>query len=229
MPGKIEKKRQPRRLSMQVKLNAMVICSILLVAAGLMTISYYVFCQRVDDKYNDSLHRAAEACANNVDYETLAYFWSKIDTEEFRAVHERAAKANDETPIADWMNSQPGWVAAEDDRGEPASEIWSLMDDYELIRSGLTAIMEYFETDSAYYQYCEGNVTYNIADPDEGLLYIGTIEEPIAEEPVVEESAPQEAAPEPVFDESMSDWYGDETFQSLMDSTGTATRRSQRK
>ena len=43
-------KRQPRRRSMQLKLNALVIGNILAVALGLMAISYYVFVQRVDDK-----------------------------------------------------------------------------------------------------------------------------------------------------------------------------------
>ena len=41
-----EMKRKPRRRSIQLKLNALVIGSILAVALGLTLISYYVFCQR---------------------------------------------------------------------------------------------------------------------------------------------------------------------------------------
>ena len=47
-------KRKPRRRSIQLKLNALVIGSILAVALGLTLISYYVFCQRVDNEYYSS-------------------------------------------------------------------------------------------------------------------------------------------------------------------------------
>ena len=60
-----EMKRKPRRCSIQLKLNALVIGSILAVALGLTLISYYVFCQRVDNEYYSSLERASKACASN--------------------------------------------------------------------------------------------------------------------------------------------------------------------
>ena len=179
---------------MQMKLSALVICSILLVAVGLTGISYYVFCQRVDDKYINMVQRAAAACADNVDDEELTYFWNSVNTAEFRALRDRAMESGDETPIADWLRGQPGWywyyyehgdfsdleeIAEEDE--DIDYETWTLMDDYEHIMSGLQAIKDYFDTDSAYYQYCDGEVTYNIADVDENLFYIGSIEEPIKE------------------------------------------------
>ncbi len=179
-------KRPPRRVSMQVKLNAMVICSILLVALGLIAISYYIFCQRVDDKYKSSLQRAAEACANNVEAEVIGHFWKAVNTEEFRAIRDRAVGEDNEELIRDWLRSRPGWyqMILEEEYGESQqteSTSWTLMDDCELIRDGLQAIKDYFDVDSAYYQYCEGSVTYNIVDVDESLFYIRTMEEPIAE------------------------------------------------
>lgn len=184
--------KQPHRVSMQVKLSALVICSMLLVAAGLTAISYYIFCQRVDDKYNRTVRRAAEACANNVSADVLMYFWDKVNTDEFREVQKRAKDINDETPIGDWMRSQqsfflqPEAVSTEndpvfDDEHDTQNEAWTLLDDYEDILSGLLGIKEYFDVDAAYYQYGEGSVTYNIADPDESMFYIGTIEQPVAE------------------------------------------------
>lgn len=184
--------KQPHRVSMQVKLSALVICSMLLVAAGLTAISYYIFCQRVDDKYNRTVQRAAEACANNVSADMLMYFWDKVNTDEFREVQKRAKDINDETPIGDWMRSQqsfflqPEAVSTEndpvfDDEHDTQNEAWTLLDDYEDILSGLLGIKEYFDVDAAYYQYGEGSVTYNIADPDESMFYIGTIEQPVAE------------------------------------------------
>ena len=77
-------KRKPRRRTMQMKLNVLVIGNILAVAVGLMAISYYVFCQRVDDNYNTSMERAADACANNIEIEELEFFWKAIDTDSFR-------------------------------------------------------------------------------------------------------------------------------------------------
>ena len=102
---------QPRkyRWSMQHKLNAMVICGILAVAVGLMAISYYVFCQRVDRKYDATLTHAAEACANSVSAEFIRFFWEQINTEEFRTLRDRAQAAGDEQPIADWLRSKPGF------------------------------------------------------------------------------------------------------------------------
>ena len=59
-------KRKPRRRTMQMKLNVLVIGNILAVAVGLMAISYYIFCQRVDDNYNTSLEGGEVAGAGHV-------------------------------------------------------------------------------------------------------------------------------------------------------------------
>ena len=192
--GPEKMKRAPRRLTMQVKLNVMVICSILLVSVGLMGISYYVFCQRADDRYYSTLRHAAAACANNVPSDLIRHFWEEINTEEFRAVRESAAAKGDDTPIGDWLRSRPSLYEPylqeettetngndEEPKIDPADNTWNLMGDYEDLLTALLAIKEYFDIDSAYYQYCEGGVTYNIADVDEGLFYIGTIEKPIPE------------------------------------------------
>ena len=180
-----EEKRPPRRRSIQLKLNAMVICSILAVAFGLTAISYYVFCQRVDTKYDTTLTHAAEACANNIDVDLITYFWKQISSEEYRALRDRAAAAGDEQLIADWLRSRQGYYATivPPDTEEPGYEEldWSLMNDYEIILTVLLEIKDYFETDSAYFQYDDGLTTYNIADVDESLLYIGSIEKPIPE------------------------------------------------
>ena len=188
-------KRSPRRRTMQFKLNALVIGNIVAVALGLMLISYYVFCQRVDEQYNASLELAADACANNIDAEEIEFFWKTIDSDEFRTVHDRAAEANDEQIIIDWLQSKPGWYSVYfeeetlpereelEHEEEPVvdDQSWSLMDDYQQIMDALLAIEQFFEVDSAYYQTEIGGKTYNIADPKEDLFYVGTIEAPIEE------------------------------------------------
>lgn len=184
-------KRQPRRRTMQLKLNALVIGNILAVAVGLMAISYYIFCQRVDDNYNTSLERAADACANNIEVEELEFFWKAIDSDDFREIHELAVKANDEEIIKEWMRSKPGWYSEAESKGEDESEPgedaqadvdrWSLLNDYEQILYALQAIQDYFDVDSAYYQIDVNGIAYNIADPKETIFYVGTAETPIEE------------------------------------------------
>ena len=192
MGEKKEVKRPQRRRSLQLKLNALVIGSILLVAIGLTAISYYVFCQRADDRNNITIQHAVEACANSIYPEMLSYFWSYIDTEEFREVHERAVAADDESMIAEWLSSKPSWYLLEGDAAEilekdakdeeeDERESWTLYDDFMEFEAALMAIKEYFDVDAAYYQYCKDLTVYNIADIDESLLYIGTIEAPIPE------------------------------------------------
>ena len=184
-------KRQPRRRTMQLKLNALVIGNILAVAVGLMAISYYIFCQRVDDNYNTSLERAADACANNIEVEELEFFWKAIDSDDFREIHELAVKANDEEIIKEWMRSKPGWyseaVSKGEDESEPGEDAqadvdrWSLLNDYEQILHALQAIQDYFDVDSAYYQIDVNRIAYNIADPKETIFYVGAAETPIEE------------------------------------------------
>ena len=187
-------KRQPRRRSIQLKLNVLVIGSILAVAIGLTIISYYFFCQRVDKEYDSSLERAAEACANNVAPQLVMYFWEAVNTEEFRTIREHAAEAGDEKIIQDWLKSKTGWYfsdyeeTAQNEEEDEAYEVilgedgdWSLWDDYQQIQYSLTAIVEYFNVDCAYYQIDVDGVTYNIADSAEKLFYIGTVEAPIDE------------------------------------------------
>ena len=122
----------------------------------------------------------------------MSYFWSYIDTEEFREVHERAVAADDESMIAEWLSSKPSWYLLEGDAAEilekdakdeeeDERESWTLYDDFLEFEAALMAIKEYFDVDAAYYQYCKDLTVYNIADIDESLLYIGTIEAPIPE------------------------------------------------
>ena len=185
-------KRQPRRLTMQLKLNALVIVSIVTVALGLMTISYYFFCQRVDDEYYSSLIRAAEACSNNIVPEYLMHMWESINTEEFRTLREHAEEVGDEQIIKDWMKGKPGWLFSEetsqdqeendtDEKSAGEGEYWSLLDEYEIMQYSLQTIEDYFDVDCAYYQIDVNGVTYNIADSNEKLFYVGTVETPIDE------------------------------------------------
>lgn len=179
-------KRARRRLTMQTKLNALVIGNVLVLAVGLMLISYYVFCQRVDDKYNNQLQHAAVAGAGNVEAGLIKNFWSELNTEEFRSVRECAIAADDEEILAGWLKSRPSYyekilLTEERFEEEDTYETWTLQYDYEVLLDSLKAVKAFLDVDAAYYQYTIGSTTYNLADPDESLFNIGSVEEPIAE------------------------------------------------
>ena len=181
--------------SLRGKLNILILGIILIIATGLMSIAYYVFCQKVDDDYNQRLENAAYACANNVVPEQVEYFWNVIRSDEFLEVQKRAAAEENEKILLDWMESQPSYFEAAyareteaDDQAEAAEELentdeqeekWTLLDDYEQIIAGAQAIIDYLNVDSAYYQIDINGITYNIADPEKDLLYVGTEEIPL--------------------------------------------------
>ncbi len=178
--------RLPRRTSIQLKLSALVIGSILVVAAGLMLISYYIFCQRVDERFEHQLQRAAQICAESTYPVVIEHLWNEINTEEFRAVRDRAEAAGDEQMLLDWMRGRPGWIEAlaleqglEEDI-DP-EDYWTLETDYLDLRNKLVESKSMLDLDAAYYQYSDGLVTYNILDPDESVFYLGTVEEPLPE------------------------------------------------
>jgi len=182
-------RRSPRRVTMQIKLNALLVGSILTVAAGLVLISYYVFCQRVDEKNQKTMRHAAEVCAQNIESGMADNFWKEVNSDEFREIRDQAEQAGDEQIIRDWLMKRPGWYELRyvtenpEEEAEPETEklYFTLMDDYGIMTEEMRAIRDYLSVDSVYLQYVEDGVTYNIADPDEKLFYIGTREEQIDE------------------------------------------------
>ena len=187
--------------SLRGKLNLLIIGIILVISAGLMSIAYYVFCQRVDDSYNERLQRAAEACSNNVDPYNVENIWNAITSEPFQEAYDRAKASGDESILRTWMDTQPSYfyLNNEDDEKETQAELTdeqaeepenqeqtaddenmlTLYDDYEMIIDSLQAIKDYLGIDSAYLQIDIDGATYNIADPEENLFYLGTQEIPL--------------------------------------------------
>ena len=181
-------KRTPRRRSIQFKLNVLVIGNILAIALGLMLISYYFFCQRVDERFEGQIQRAAEACAENVFPGMIRNLWNEVNTDEFRALRERAEATDDETLIRSWMDSRPSWFLLEEGNtmfwgvvpeADDASTVLTLYDDYDLISNELAVLKQYLSVDGAYCQTVVDGVTYNLVDPDEKLYCVGSVEEPI--------------------------------------------------
>ena len=188
----MSQEQRERRIGLRTKLNVMLIACILLVSVGLMTIAYRVYCRKVDSFYFDQARRAVTVAAE--DYTSCQYvehLWDMINTDEFRALRERAVAANDDQIIRDWMLQKPsaGYVQRHQSDGTTPDngkkeyyyeESDTLLSDYQFVAIMLARIKELFEITSVYIQYDDDGTTYTLVDPDESLLVIGETEEPIA-------------------------------------------------
>ena len=77
-------KSKHRGLSLGAKLQLLIIAVILVVAAGLVGISYYVFCRRVDNDYFTRTKRAAVSGTYSFDLEDLTEYRDLILSEEYQ-------------------------------------------------------------------------------------------------------------------------------------------------
>ena len=182
-----------RGLSLGAKLELLIIAIVLVVTAGLVGISYYVFCQRVDDDYYDRASRAAKAGTEFFSTEDILAYRDAILSREFQELRQRAVAANAPEILKKWMAEQP---AGNDGRDEDGKLLWSLLDEYELINESLASITEMTKVDTTFIQVDVNGVTYNLADPVEDIFYVGSIEESIDE---FEDYGDNEAVPPTVY------------------------------
>jgi len=184
----MRQERKRRRIGLQIKLNALSIISIILVSAGLALITYGVYCRKVDSIYIEQVERSALAVGTEgyLPYGYVVHFLEKIDTDEFRDVHRRAVEAEDETIIEEWMYQQPPVYYLQDqlerEGGESNvvnREYYTLLGNYRDFVEVLKSYISAFDVMDVYVQYVSEGVTYNLVDPNESLMIIGTPEEPI--------------------------------------------------
>lgn len=176
------------RISLSVQLNLLIVCGILIVSAGLVAISYHFYSEKINSVYMQQLEQAALVNSYEIFPEFIEYFWSWIDTDEFREVREEAAAANDEDLIREWMRSKPSIIDTNyidvfsgqlDEIMDDFSdiEVMSLLTDYESIMDVLDESIEYFDITYAYIQVGQNGETYTVVDPDASFFLIGTPEE----------------------------------------------------
>ena len=182
----MDRERKPRRVSLGTRLNIMLITCILLISLGLLLITYRVYCRKVDSFYVAQAEHAVKAAAEDfIAYDYVAHLWRMIDTDEFRAMRDKAVAANDPQIVKEWMLSQPTadyeYLDMAPDGGEAAytNESDTLYGDYELLSHVLRRVKGLFDITSVYIQYEKDGTTYTLVDPDESLLVVGSIEEPI--------------------------------------------------
>ena len=170
---------RPRRFSLRFKLNLVIVNAVLLSSLCVLSLAFYAHCRQIDRIFYDEAERAALNVSKLLnsfaeDNAVVVNLWNAIDTDEFRSLRERAVREDDPGLIEDWMKSRASA------RGSAAPER-SLMDDYEYCCESLLSIEECFPLANLYIQRDVGELTWNLIDPEESFLNIGSVEIPIDE------------------------------------------------
>ena len=168
---------RPRRFSLRHKLNLVIVNAVLFSSLSVFFLAFYVHCRQIDRICFDEAERAALNVSKYFnssvdDNAVIENFWNEISTEEFRSLRERAVREDDPALIEAWMKSKRSA------KGSAAPER-SLMDDYLSCCEQLLSIEESFPFSNLYIQRDAGELTYNLIDPEESLLNIGSTEIPI--------------------------------------------------
>ncbi len=145
-------------VSLTVKLNVLILAITILLAGGLTVIAYQVNSERVDRYYKQTTSEAASAIAAFVDGDFLAHFKESIDSADFQKLRYDAVEAENEGMIRQWLVDQ------------------GLYDNFMKISEELVLYREKLDAKYIYLQSLQGNISINLIDPDEDLLYIGSIE-----------------------------------------------------
>ena len=171
--------RKAGRFSLRYKLNLLILNAVLFSSLSVFLLAFYVHCQQIDRICFDQ----AELAALNVsklfnssadDNAMIIHLWNELDTEDFRSLRARAVQANDPGLIEAWMKSRYSFK-------ESAAPERSLMDDYQYCCEELLSVEESFPLSNLYIQRDLGDLTYNLIDPGESLLNIGSTESYIDE------------------------------------------------
>ena len=165
---------RPRRFSLRHKLNLVIVNAVLFSSLSVFFLAFFVHCRQIDRICFDETERAALNVSKYFnssvdDNAVIENFWNEISTEEFRSLRERAVREDDPALIEAWMKSTRSAKGSADPER-------SLMDDYFYCCDRLLSIEESFPLSNLYIQRDEGELTYNLIDPEESFLNIGSTE-----------------------------------------------------
>ena len=165
---------RPRRFSLRHKLNLVIVNAVLFSSLSVFFLAFFVHCRQIDRICFDEAERAALNVSKYFnssvdDNAVIENFWKEISTEEFRSLRERAVREDDPALIEAWMKSTRSAKGSADPER-------SLMDDYFYCCDRLLSIEESFPLSNLYIQRDEGELTYNLIDPEESFLNIGSTE-----------------------------------------------------
>lgn len=205
-------KKKDRGFSLVTKTNVLLTVVILTVSVGLVAIGYVVHARQIDGIYRSLVDKAAKAVRAAINPDAAVHIRDLVLSETFQQLRKEAEKSGDTSALEAWMKSQPSYFTD--------AESFSMYDEYEILRQQLAEYRDTFGVAAVYIQYDLNGVTYNIADPDENLVYLGSIEPPTAEFPSGKDNA---AIPAKVYRNKFG-WLCTvcEPFTGLLSENGTA-------
>ena len=185
--------KKEHRLSLAVKMNLVTTGMILLVAGGLLLISYIVQGRRVTAMYYNRVETAATNAADLVDPDLLRSFRDKVLSEKFSTVRDAALSAGNPDIVKNYLESQPSYYyeelrSEEANSGEGIDHYESLAFDYEVLSYDMQVARSGAVVTDVYIQYDKDGVTRNLVDPNEDFLYLGSIEEELPEFAAMEDN-----------------------------------------
>lgn len=150
----MEKKKH--RVSLSLRLNALVIVIILLLSGGLTFIAYDINSQRVDRYYKQTTAYDAGTVAAFMDGDWFDDFLGTISSPEYQNLRAAAIREQDEGLIIEYL-TEHGWY-----------------EDFLRVRDILAEYRDRLGAEYIYTVTLESGNGFTIIDPDEDLFYIGT-------------------------------------------------------
>ncbi len=151
-------KRSKGWVSLSIKLDALILTIAFILTSGLAAIAYHVHSDRIDRHFKQTTAQAAATVASFMDGDFTQTLLDAIQTEDFKRVRAEAVAAGDESLIREWLEGRGLY--------QTFSETMEVLRTYK----------EKLEVLFIYLQSVNGNSSVNLWDPDEGLLYLGSIE-----------------------------------------------------
>ena len=175
--------------TLSLKLNLATIGMILLVAVGVLYISFQVYSSRLKAMYCRNAEKAAASAADLMNPELIENIIRWVDTDEFREISAKAVQAENPEIIREWMRTKPTAAFSEEEletmREDPFyaenQDYLSLIFDYDMAVSLLDFIRNQEDITYVYIQYMKDGVTRNLLETEEDILLTGTEEEALPE------------------------------------------------
>ena len=146
-----------RKNGIGVKMYSFVSAIALIIAAGLIFISYSVHGQRSDTMFKEMTVESAKTSASFVNGDNVERFTELFKSEEYQALRAEAEKTGDVEPIKNWMMEK------------------GMYDDYTELRDYLQTFRDKMGLLYLYIVAVEGKTSVIVSDPSEEYSYQGMI------------------------------------------------------
>ncbi|MBQ9007749.1 MAG: SpoIIE family protein phosphatase [Clostridia bacterium] len=150
--------RKGKWISLNRKVSIVIMVVVLILACGLAGIAYYVNGTRTDRYYKDSTAKMAATVAYFVDGDYVLRLRQALESEAFAEVRRQAVEADDKEQIIAWLREQ------------------GLYEQFDRMNEMLRGCRDRLGAESVYLQSLSGNLSINLVDPSEDMLYVGSLE-----------------------------------------------------